>query len=60
MTLKPVKALPSGDGVPPEPDWTNVYSDEAERAEARTEWGLVVREMRDGEKPQNGNPLSAS
>jgi phage terminase small subunit len=47
MTLKPVQVLLGGDGVPPEPDWTAIYTDEDERAAAHVEWGNVVREMRD-------------
>lgn len=42
MTLK---ALPGGDGVPPEPDWSQVYADEMDLAFAAEEWGAIVREM---------------
>ena len=34
-----------GAGVPPGPDWTQLYSDELDIAAAQTEWGVVIREL---------------
>lgn len=40
-------AIPGNDGVPSEPDWSSLYGDELDIAEAHEQWGVVVREMRD-------------
>lgn len=42
-------ALPGGDGVPPEPEWSEIFDDVLEQALAHETWGLVVREMRGAE-----------
>lgn len=42
MTLK---AVPGGDGTPPEPEWSQLYADEMDLAFASEEWSAVVREM---------------
>lgn len=36
-----------GDGVPLQPDWTSVYSDELDILAANEEWGIVVRELQE-------------
>jgi phage terminase small subunit len=42
-------AVAGGSGAPEEPDWTAIYSDEADADAARAQWGVVVRELRDGQ-----------
>lgn len=44
MTLA---AIPGGDGIPPEPDWTSQFTDELDIAEAHDRWGVIEREMKD-------------
>ncbi len=46
MTLVPI---PGGDGVPAEPDWSALYTDELDIALARDEWGVVVRELQEAQ-----------
>ena len=41
--------IDGGDGLPPEPEWSQHYSDELDIEVARDEWGVVVREMQDAE-----------
>jgi P27 family predicted phage terminase small subunit len=41
------EALTGGDGVPLEPDWTSIYADELDIADAHEKWGVVIRELRD-------------
>lgn len=38
-------AVPGGDGVPAEPDWSAIYNDILDLDLAHEEWGIVVREM---------------
>lgn len=38
-------AIAGGDGAPPEPDWSQIYSDPLDLAFAHEQWGGVVREM---------------
>lgn len=40
-----VTAINGGDGLPPEPDWSQIFSDEFDLALARSEWGVVTREL---------------
>ena len=42
-----VTAIEGGDGVPPEPDWRSLYSDDDDVSLAHEQWGLVVRELRE-------------
>lgn len=37
--------IDGGDGRPPEPDWSLIYSDEADLAAAHEEWETIIREM---------------
>lgn len=39
-------ALPGGDGVPEEPDWSMTLDDPLEIAMAHESWGLIIREMK--------------
>jgi P27 family predicted phage terminase small subunit len=41
--------IDGGDGLPPEPEWSQHYSDELDIEVARDEWGVVVREMQGAE-----------
>lgn len=34
-----------GDGIPPEPDWASIYSDELDVAAAHEQWGMIIREL---------------
>ncbi|KQQ13287.1 hypothetical protein ASF53_14030 [Methylobacterium sp. Leaf123] len=40
-----VTAIQGGDGTPPEPDWSQIYTDEMDLAFASEQWGSIVREM---------------
>lgn len=40
-------SIDGGSGLPPEPDWTDLYNDEFDIAAAHEEWGIVVRELQD-------------
>jgi len=40
-------AIDGGDGAPPEPDWSQVYTDPFDLAFAAEQWGAIIREMRD-------------
>lgn len=40
-------AVAGGEGVPPEPDWTSIFTDELDIVAARTEWGVAIRELQD-------------
>lgn len=40
-------AIQGGDGVPVEPDWSSLYVDELDIAEAHEQWGIVARELQD-------------
>lgn len=42
-----ISEIDGGAGVPPEPDWSDLYSDDLDIAAAHEEWGIVVRELRD-------------
>ncbi|MCV9997337.1 P27 family phage terminase small subunit [Pararhizobium sp. YC-54] len=44
MTLSPVLG---GDGVPPEPDWASIYTDEFDILEAHEQWTIVLNELRE-------------
>ena len=46
-----MKAAPieGGGGIPPEPDWSEIFSDVLDVAAAHTEWGIVIREMRESQ-----------
>jgi phage terminase small subunit len=37
--------IDGGDGLPPEPDWSKIFSDDMDIAEVREHWGIVVREL---------------
>lgn len=37
--------IEGGDGLPPEPDWSAIFSDELDVEAARGKWGVVTREM---------------
>jgi P27 family predicted phage terminase small subunit len=39
--------LAGGDGTPPEPDWSSLYTDELDVAAAREHWGVILREMQE-------------
>lgn len=39
-------SIDGGGGVPPEPDWSLIYSDQADIDAASEEWHLIVNEMR--------------
>ncbi len=41
-----VLSIEGGDGLPPEPDWSSIYSDELDLAAAHEAWGVIVRELR--------------
>lgn len=36
-----------GDGVPPEPDWRNIFNDDVDIERAHAIWGLASRELQD-------------
>lgn len=40
-------SFPGGDGLPPEPDWPSLYSDELDIAAARETWGVKLRELKE-------------
>jgi phage terminase small subunit len=40
-----ISSISGGDGLPPEPDWSSIYSDELDIAEAHEQWGIVTREL---------------
>lgn len=40
-----VTALDGGSGMPPEPDWSQVFADDLDIAFATEQWGAAVREM---------------
>jgi phage terminase small subunit len=42
MTLEPIEG---GDGIPPEPDWSQTFDDVLDVALAHEEWGKILREM---------------
>lgn len=42
-----ITAIDGGEGLPPEPDWSQLFTDEFDLAVARYEWGIVTRELRD-------------
>lgn len=44
MTLK---ALDGGNGLPAEPDWSQLFNDAFDLAVAHSEWGIVTRELQD-------------
>lgn len=46
MTLTTVEG---GGGVPVEPDWSKTYADPLDVDVARSQWGIVTREMRDAQ-----------
>lgn len=49
MTLKPFQAVSGGEGVPAEPDWAQLFSDELDIALAHDEWGLVIRSLQEAQ-----------
>jgi P27 family predicted phage terminase small subunit len=40
-----ITAINGGDGLPPEPDWSQIFTDEFDLALAHGEWGIVTREL---------------
>jgi P27 family predicted phage terminase small subunit len=40
-----VNLVAGGEGAPPEPDWSSIYSDEFDLAAAHEQWGIISREM---------------
>lgn len=42
-----LQAISGGDGLPAEPDWSSLYADELDIAEAHEQWGIVTRELQD-------------
>lgn len=38
-------SIDGGAGMPPEPDWASIYSDEFDIAAAHEHWGTIVREL---------------
>lgn len=38
-------AIDGNDGCPSEPDWSSIYTDELDIAEAHEQWGVVSREL---------------
>jgi phage terminase small subunit len=42
-------SIQGGDGVPAEPDWSQLFSDELDIALAHDEWGLVIRSLQDAQ-----------
>lgn len=48
-------SIQGGDGAPPEPDWTRIYTDDLDVAAAREAWGVLVREMREAGTLAVGN-----
>lgn len=40
-------SIGGGDGVPAETDWQSLYDDELDIAEAREQWGIITREMKE-------------
>lgn len=51
--------IAGGDGTPPEPDWSQLYSDELDIAFARSEWGLVIRSLQEAQtlSVENGHMI---
>lgn len=47
VTEAAISSIGGGEGVPPEPDWRSLYSDDGDIAFAHEQWGLVMRELRD-------------
>ena len=41
------KVIVGGNGVPPEPDWKETYRKKSDRNRASTEWGTIIREMKE-------------
>lgn len=41
----PLSTVHGGDGSPPEPEWSENYTDVLDLALARDEWGIVVRDL---------------
>jgi phage terminase small subunit len=48
MVVAALKAIAGGDGLPAEPDWSQLFADEFDLALAHAEWGIVTRELHDG------------
>lgn len=48
--LAPFEIVEGGAGVPPEPDWSIIYSDELDIELARVQWRSIINELRDTEK----------
>lgn len=46
--LKPQVIEGSG-GIPPEPDWSETYTDILDVAAAHEEWGIIIREMQEAQ-----------
>lgn len=44
MTLQ---AVPGGDGIPAEPEWSALYPDRTDAEAAHRHWGVVVRELQE-------------
>lgn len=40
-----ITALTGGDGMPPEPDWSQMFSDELDLVLAADQWGIITREL---------------
>lgn len=45
-----MNAIEGGNGLPPEPDWGLIYTDDLLVEAAHKHWGEVMRELRDTEK----------
>lgn len=42
-----MKAVPGGENLPVEPDWTSIYTDEIDVVTAREHWRAIISEMRE-------------
>lgn len=40
-------AIEGGDGIPPEPDWLSLYTDELDISASQAEWRIVINELRE-------------
>lgn len=39
--------IEGGEGVPPEPDWSQIYNDVFDIEQAHTSWGIVIRDLKE-------------
>jgi hypothetical protein len=44
-----LKAIEGGSGAPPQPDWSNYYSDELDLGFVREQWRSITNEMRNAQ-----------